>query len=72
MPCSYIINFKGGEQVAVKTTGCEKLHVYDMFVTLFITTNGNKLPPYVMLNSKTVPEENFCKDVIVWTQKMHG
>jgi hypothetical protein len=39
---------------------------------LHITANGNKLPPYVILNRKTVPKENFCKDVIGRAQKMHG
>jgi hypothetical protein len=32
-------------------------------------TSGNKLPPYVMLNRRTVPKEIFCKDIIVWAQK---
>jgi hypothetical protein len=39
---------------------------------LCTTTNGNELPPYVILNRKTVPKENVCKDVIVQAQKMHG
>jgi hypothetical protein len=47
--------------VAMKTTGYEKLRVT---VMLCITANGNKLPPYVILNRKTVPEENLCKDII--------
>jgi hypothetical protein len=51
----------------MKTTGCEKLHVT---VVLCITTaNDNKLPPYVILNRKAVPKENFCKDIIVRAQK---
>jgi hypothetical protein len=62
MPCNYTINFKGDKQVAMKTTGYEKLHVT---VMLCVTTNGNKLPPYVILNRKAVPKEHFCKDVIV-------
>jgi hypothetical protein len=69
MPCSCTINFKEVKQVAMKTTGYEKLRVA---VMLCITASGNKLPPYIILNKKTVPKENFWKDVIVWAQKMHG
>jgi hypothetical protein len=36
---------------------------------LSITTNGNKLPPYVLLNRKTLPKENSCKDVIIRAHK---
>jgi hypothetical protein len=50
----------------MKTTSYEKLHVA---VMLCITANGNKLPPYVILERKTVPEENFCKDITVQAQK---
>jgi hypothetical protein len=39
---------------------------------LCITANGNKLPPYIILNRKTVPKENVCKDVIVQAPKTHG
>jgi hypothetical protein len=49
----------------MKTIGYEKLQVT---VILCITTNYNKLPPYVILNRKTVPEESFYEDVIVWAQ----
>jgi hypothetical protein len=65
MPRNYTINFKGEKQVALKTTGCEKLHVT---VMLRITANGNKLPPYIILN-RQCQNKNFCKDVIFWAQK---
>jgi hypothetical protein len=55
------MNFKGEKPVAVKTTGYEKLRVT---VMQYITTNGNKLPSYVILNIKTVPKENFYKAVM--------
>jgi hypothetical protein len=32
---------------------------------LSATADGNKLPPYVILNRKTIPKEMFCRDVIV-------
>jgi hypothetical protein len=47
MPRNYTINFKEGEQVAMKTTGYEKLRAT---VMLCITANGDKLPPYIILN----------------------
>jgi hypothetical protein len=58
MPCNYIVNYKGKKQVAVKTTGYGKLRVT---VMQHIPTNGNKLPPYVILNRKTVPKKIFAK-----------
>jgi hypothetical protein len=64
VPRNYIENFKGEKQVAMKTTGYEKLRVT---VMLCISENGNKLPPYV--NRKTVPKDFFCKDVRVRAQK---
>jgi hypothetical protein len=62
IPRNYTVNFKWEEQVAMKTTGYEKLCV---IVMLCITADGNKLPPCVILNRKTVPKGNYCKDVIV-------
>jgi hypothetical protein len=53
--------------MAAKATGCEKLYVT---VMLCVTADSNKLPPYIILNRKTVPKENFCKDVIVRLKKM--
>jgi hypothetical protein len=66
MPHNYAINFKGEKQVAMKITGFKKLCVT---ATLCIITNGSKLPPYVILNGKTKPKENICKNVIVQAQK---
>jgi hypothetical protein len=54
MPCNYTIDFKSEKQVAMKTTGNEKLHVT---VMVCLTTNDNTLPPYIILNRKTVPKE---------------
>jgi hypothetical protein len=36
---------------------------------LYITANDNKLQSYIMLNRKTVTEENFCEEIIVWAQE---
>jgi hypothetical protein len=58
MPCNYIVNFKGEKQVAVKTTGYEKLRFP---VMLCITVNGNKLPPYVILNRRQCQKKIFAK-----------
>jgi hypothetical protein len=38
----------------------------------YVTANGNKLPPYVILNRKTVQKEHFCKGVMVWTPKKNA
>jgi hypothetical protein len=54
--------------VAMKPTGYEKLCVTTS-IMLCITADGNNLPQYVILNRKTVPKENFCKNVIIQTQK---
>jgi hypothetical protein len=66
MSHNYTLNFTGEEQVAVKTTGYEVLRIT---VMLCITANDNKLPPYVLLNRRTVPKENFCNNVTVPAQK---
>jgi hypothetical protein len=63
MPCNYTINIKREKQVAVKTTGYEKLCVT---VMLCITINDTKLPPYVI---PIKHKDSFSKDVIVWAQK---
>jgi hypothetical protein len=65
MPKNYTVNFKVEKQEVMKTTGYKMLHAT---VMLCITTNGNKLPPYIILNTNTIPKENFCKDVIVQAQ----
>jgi hypothetical protein len=53
VPHNYAVNFKGEKQVTVKTRGYIKLCAT---VMLYITTNGNTLPPYVMLNRNGVPK----------------
>ena len=37
-----------------------------------VTTGGNKLPPFVILNRKTLQREHFCEDVAVCAQKVRG
>jgi hypothetical protein len=58
MPCNYTINFKGEEKVAFETTGMW-LHV-TVTVMLCITKNGNKLPPHVILNIRTMQKKIFA------------
>lgn len=66
MPRNYTVNVKGEKQVIIKTTGNEKKRIT---VMLCVTADGGKLPPYVILNRKTIPKkENFCSDVIVRAQ----
>jgi hypothetical protein len=66
MPRNYTLSEKGQKQVTVKTTGYEKLRVT---VMLSVTADGNKLPPYIILNRKTMPKETFCDGVIVRAHK---
>lgn len=65
MPRNYTVNMKGAKQVIVKTTGHEKTRVT---VMLCVTADGEKLPPYVILNRKTVPKKDFHSGVIVRAQ----
>jgi hypothetical protein len=51
VPFNYTVNYKGEKEVAMKTTGYENLHTT---VIVCITADGNKLPPYIILNRKTV------------------
>jgi hypothetical protein len=49
----------------MKNTDYEKLCVTVMiYIYIYKTANGNKLPPYLVLNKNTVTKENVCKDVI--------
>jgi hypothetical protein len=57
------------KQVAMKTTGYKKLHVTAM---LCIIANGNKLPPYVILNRNTVAKENFCLKICMDDMEVNG
>jgi hypothetical protein len=61
---NYTINFKGEKQVEMKTTGYKQLGVT---VMLCITANVNKLPPHIILNTKT-GQKNVLKGVIVQSQ----
>jgi hypothetical protein len=58
--------FQREKQVAMKTTSYEKLRIT---VNLRITANCNRLPPYVILNGKTVPKETFCGYIILRPKK---
>lgn len=67
MPRNYTVNSRGAKEIKIKTTGYEKQRVT---VMLCITADGHKLPPYLILNRKTIPKnETFPKDVIVCAQK---
>lgn len=66
MPRNYTIQSRGEKEVAIKTTGYEKLRIT---VMLSVTGDGGKLNPYVILNRKTVPKLIFNKNVTVRAQK---
>ncbi len=67
MPRSYTVNVEEEKKIMIQTTGNEKKRIN---VMLCVTADGNKLPPYVILNRKKIPkEEKFCDDVIVRAQQ---
>ena len=45
--------------------GCEKMCVTNMLVVL---SHGSKLPPYVVVNHKTMPKEQLPRGIIVRCQ----
>jgi len=67
MPPNYTLEKKGVKEVLLKITGCEKLR---LTVMLAATADGRKLPPLLILKTKTLPKsEAFPKDVIVRAQE---
>jgi hypothetical protein len=65
MPLDTMVHKKGDKNVTVKTGGNEK---QQCTVMLCFTTDGRKLPPYIILRRKTLPKVNV-KGVIVQTQE---
>jgi hypothetical protein len=62
----YTVDAKGVKEVKIRSTGYEKQRVT---VMLCITADGHKLPPYIILNCKTIPKnEMFPKTFIVRAQ----
>ena len=53
MPTKVTVNAKGAKSVLVKTTGSEKMRVTVMLCAL---ADGRKLPPFVILKRKNLPE----------------
>jgi hypothetical protein len=52
MPFNYTIDDTGVKSVRIKTSGNEKMRVT---VMLMVLADSMKLPPYVILNQKTMP-----------------
>lgn len=65
-PENYTVELKGKKSVAVRTTGAERQRCT---VMLCVTADGRKLPPYVVLKRKRIPNEVFPKGVIVRAQE---
>jgi len=53
MPPNYTLEKKDVKEVILKTTGCEKLR---LTVMLAATADGRKLPPLLILKTKTLPK----------------
>lgn len=63
MPRNNTVNEVGAREVKVLTSGYEKMRIT---VMLCITADGEKLPPYLILNRKTIPKnEKFPLDIVV-------
>lgn len=65
MPLNRTVTETGAKEVKMVSTGYEKHRVT---VMLCVTADGNKLPPYIILNRKTIPKDKFPEDVIVRAQ----
>lgn len=66
MPRNYTVDVKGVKEVKLISTGYEKQRIT---VMLAITGDGRKLPPYIILNRKTIPKKVVPEDVVVRAQK---
>lgn len=70
MPSAQTIHQKGDLQVILRTTGNEKARIT---VMLACTADGRKLPPYIILNRKTMPKnEVFPQNVHIRCQEKGG
>jgi hypothetical protein len=65
MPPNHAVDDTGAKSVAVKTSGHEKMRVTIMLAVL---ADGNKLPPYVILNRKNMTKEQLPRGIIVRCQ----
>uniref|UniRef100_A0A674NL54 HTH CENPB-type domain-containing protein n=1 Tax=Takifugu rubripes TaxID=31033 RepID=A0A674NL54_TAKRU len=66
MPTPVTVHKKGEKSVIIKSTGNEKSRVTVMLACL---ADGTKLPPYVVLKRKTVPNEAMPAGIIVRAQE---
>jgi hypothetical protein len=56
MLSNYTIDETGVKSILIKTSGNERMLVT---VMLMVLADGTKLPPYVILNRKTMPKEQL-------------
>ena len=66
IPRRTTITVKDERNVTINTTGHEK---YRFTIMLACTTDGGKLPPYVVFKRKTLPKAKFPASVIVSVQQ---
>ena len=62
MPSYYTVNDIRVKSLMIKTSGNEKMQVTTMSV---VFADDRKLPSYLILNHKTVPNEQLLKVIIV-------
>lgn len=65
-PENCTVELKGKKSVSVRTTGAERQRCT---VMLCVTADGRKLPPYVILKRKRIPNEAFPKGIVVRAQE---
>jgi hypothetical protein len=65
MPSNYTVDDTGAKSLIIKTSGHEKMQVTVMLMAL---ADETKLPPYVILNWKTMPKEQLPIRLIVRCQ----
>lgn len=66
MPSNTTVDDKGAKSVLVRTTGNDKSRIT---VMLCVLADGRKMPPYVILNRKTMPKEQLPPGIIFRCQE---
>lgn len=66
MPSQITINKSGEKTVTIKTTGNEKMRITCMLAAM---SDGTKLPPYIILNRKTIPKDPIPNGLAVRAQE---
>ena len=69
MPSNVTVDRNGAKSVIIKSTGNEKSCIT---VMLGVTANRRKLPPYVILKRKMLPQEQLPAGIVLEDRKWGG